>query len=598
MKRKKLIGRLYPLYLAAIFMTMITMIWFTAAGSNHFAAMQDVDLIKAQAKTIERVVGPHISASNGPEIDAKLKTVGTAFPGRITIAVEGGVVIADSRENPAKIGAFKARSEVKSALDGETGVMVRESIAYDERMLYVAVPLQTAEGGRGLIRIATPLPTTTGLLRQVAKEIVPVFCVVFLFAAMITLYTLHRVNSGIGELKHGAKQFADGNLEYRLPISDTAEFASFAESLNAMAARLHAGIRRITEQRNELEAVLSSMMEAVIVIDNNEKIISVNQAAERLFGIDLRTVKGRNLQEAVRNTELNRFVLKTLSSTESLEGEIMFIGDPEKHLQAHGAALMDEQNNKIGVLVVFNDVTRLKTLENVRRDFVANVSHELKTPITSIKGFLETLKEGAVNDPENAERFLDIIIKHTDRLNSIIDDLLTLSRIERDTEKGEIALEPGHIETVIASVAKSCELKAKLKEIDLRYETDDGMTAMINPVLLEQALVNLVDNAIKYSDRGRTVRIEARKVGPEAVIRVIDQGCGIPKEHLTRIFERFYRVDKARSRKVGGTGLGLSIVKHIANAHHGRIMVESSPTSGSVFTLYVPLHATGDVKEA
>jgi two-component system, OmpR family, phosphate regulon sensor histidine kinase PhoR len=591
MNRQKMVRRLYPLYLTAIFIAMTTMVWFTAAISNHILGAQDADLVKSQAAAILHMLGAPISLSNGPEIDSKLKSIGKDFSGRITITIAGGVVIADSQENPAKVGALSSRPEVKQALGGEIGVVVRDSIIQNAKMMYVAIPLQTADGGRGLIRIAVPVTTTAGLFREVAKEIVPVFCVVFLFAAMIVLYTLYRVSSSVGALKYGAKQFADGNLEYRLPISDTAEFASFSESLNAMAAQLHARISRITEQRNELEAVLSSMMEAVIVIDNNEKIISVNQAAERLFGIDLRTVKGRNLQEAVRNTELHRFILKTLSSTESLEGEIMFIGDPEKHLQAHGAALLDEQDKKIGVLIVFNDVTRLKTLENVRRDFVANVSHELKTPITSIKGFLETLKEGAVNDPENAERFLDIIIKHTDRLNSIIDDLLTLSRIERDTEKGEIALEPGHVETVIASVAKSCELKAKLKEIDLRYETDDNMTALINPVLLEQALVNLVDNAIKYSDRGKTVRIEARKVGPEAVIRVIDQGCGIPKEHLTRIFERFYRVDKARSRKVGGTGLGLSIVKHIANAHHGRIMVESSPSSGSVFTLYVPLRA-------
>jgi two-component system phosphate regulon sensor histidine kinase PhoR len=245
--------------------------------------------------------------------------------------------------------------------------------------------------------------------------------------------------------------------------------------------------------------------------------------------------------------------------------------------------------NTVSALVVLNDVTRLKALENIRRDFVANVSHELKTPITSIKGFLETLREGALKDPEHAERFLDIIIKHTDRLTAIVDDLLSLSRIERDAEKGEIALQDLRIAEVLDAVSKACRKRAQLKNIKLECEADDTIVAQINATLLEQAIVNLVDNAIKYSEPDQTVIVRAEKIGDEVVIKVVDEGCGIPRDHLERIFERFYRVDKARSRKVGGTGLGLAIVKHIVSAHGGRITVESSVGRGSTFSIYLPV---------
>ena len=243
--------------------------------------------------------------------------------------------------------------------------------------------------------------------------------------------------------------------------------------------------------------------------------------------------------------------------------------------------------------------------ENVRRDFVANVSHELKTPITSIKGFVETLREGAMNYPEDRMRFLDIIARHADRLNAIIEDLLSLSRIEQEVEREQIALEEGRIKEALDSAILVCAGKALEKQIRIDLACDEGLTAKINLPLLEQAVVNLIDNAIKYSGPESTIRIEAAKMGGETVkmgmegeassapgeeivIKVRDWGCGIPKEHLTRIFERFYRVDKARSRKLGGTGLGLAIVKHIVHAHGGRVLVESAPDKGSTFSLYLP----------
>ncbi len=277
------------------------------------------------------------------------------------------------------------------------------------------------------------------------------------------------------------------------------------------------------------------------------------------------------------------------AGSEPAEADITILGDPERFLQAHGANLRDDQGRSTGVLVVLNDVTRLKTLENIRRDFVANVSHELKTPITSIKGFLETLKEGALNDPVNAERFLDILIAQTDRLDMIIEDLLTLSRVEQDSEKGNVVLQEASVKEVVEVVVKACRFKAEEKNIQLECAIEEEFSARINGTLLEQAIMNLVDNAIKYSESGKTIRVTVSRKPHEIAIAVADQGRGIPKDHLNRIFERFYRVDKARSRKIGGTGLGLSIVKHIAHAHAGRVTVESSPGRGSTFTVHIPV---------
>jgi two-component system phosphate regulon sensor histidine kinase PhoR len=255
----------------------------------------------------------------------------------------------------------------------------------------------------------------------------------------------------------------------------------------------------------------------------------------------------------------------------------------------HDAGPGHASGSRAGVLVVLHDVTQLRRLERIRSDFVANVSHELKTPITSIKGFVETLLDGAVDQPENAERFLRIVAAQSDRLNEIIEDLLTLSRLERDTDRAGISLQRGRVRDVLESAVGVCELKASQKNVSVKLTCDAGLHAEINPAMLEQAVVNLLSNAVKYSPEGETVLLEAAAGPTELVIRVRDHGCGIGPEHLPRLFERFYRVDKARSRKLGGTGLGLAIVKHIAQAHGGRATVESFPDQGSTFSLHLPL---------
>jgi two-component system phosphate regulon sensor histidine kinase PhoR len=267
--------------------------------------------------------------------------------------------------------------------------------------------------------------------------------------------------------------------------------------------------------------------------------------------------------------------------------------DGELIVNCHGTPLRDASGEQIGALVVLNDVTQLRRLENIRREFVANVSHELKTPITAIKGFVETLRDAAVRNSQDADRFLTIIDKHVTRLEAIVEDLLSLSRIEQGAEKGEIERADSRISDILRTAVQVCNIRAAAKQIKIDIACPEAIRAQVDPPLIEQAVVNLLDNAIKYSEEGKSVWVEAFKRDDEVIISVRDQGCGIEKRHLSRLFERFYRVDKARSRQLGGTGLGLAIAKHIVQAHSGSLTVESTPGKGSVFSIRLPGNQTG-----
>jgi two-component system, OmpR family, phosphate regulon sensor histidine kinase PhoR len=589
-KGRKLLWRLYFPYVMTSFVCLVALSWYAIDLLREINRQRDFAALKAQAVMLDKFLEERFSAEQFGKIDDALKEIAVKTQARLTVVLPSGRVVADSQEELSRLGDLSGRPEIREALKGKEASVTRHSFHRDAEWSYVAVPLIIDGRIVGVVRSAMPntiLPT--GIPTMGAIMLAGALAIAILFGG-VSLYLSRAITKPVLELKQVVAGFSDGDLKHRIEVDDWAEFNALTDATYSMAANLQQRLDAVTEQRNELEAVLTGMVEAVLVFDTKERIIRVNRAAERLFQIAEPKVKGRSVQEAVRNTELHQFVGHTLSKDDPGEREIVILGDPDVFLQAHGARLVNAQEQKIGGLVVLNDVTRLKALENIRRDFVANVSHELKTPITSIKGFLETLKEGAIKDPENAERFLDIIIRHTERLDTIIEDLLSLSRIERESERGEIALEKGSVREVIDAVGRACLRAARKKNISLECDVEEDLSAKFNARLLEQALVNLVDNAIKYSEPEKKVELEAKKAGSEIVITVRDQGCGIPKEHLQRIFERFYRVDKGRSRKEGGTGLGLSIVKHIVNSHRGRIDVESSPGRGSAFSIHLPVN--------
>ncbi|MBN1123983.1 MAG: PAS domain-containing protein [Sedimentisphaerales bacterium] len=590
MQRKKLLWQLYPYYLAIIILSLLAVAWYASGSLRRFYLKQTRSNLEARARMIQEKAVNTYRSQGTQALDELVKRMGQISNTRITYILPSGTVIADSDESPVDMVNHADRPEIIQAYKGQVGWDSRPSDTLKIRMLYVAVPILEGDRVVGVLRTSVSLASIDEVLTAIYTRIAIGGFVIALLAGVLSFFASRRITRPLEEMRRGAEQFARGDLGHKLHVPDSEEIASLAEAMNQMAMDLDERIRTIITQRNEQQAVLSSMIEGVVAVDKHFHLISINDAAADLIGIRNEDCKGKSLQEVIRNTDLYEFVVRALQSNRPIDGQIVLreIGK-EQFIQARGAVLIDAHGSEIGAVVVLNDVTQLRRLENMRKDFVANVSHELKTPITSIKGFIETLMDGAIHNPEDAMRFLDIIARQTHRLNAIVDDLLTLSKIEQQTEKTDIELTAASIRPAIAAAVQLCEIKAGEKQIKIEWECDEALRARINSALLEQAVVNLIDNAIKYSETGALVRIEALQTQTDVQIRVIDHGCGIEAMYLPRLFERFYRVDKARSRKLGGTGLGLSIVKHIAQAHSGRTTVQSTPGQGSTFTIHLPL---------
>jgi len=328
------------------------------------------------------------------------------------------------------------------------------------------------------------------------------------------------------------------------------------------------------------------MTEGVLAVDLEERVIIVNRALGELFAVDPRRAKGRYLQEVIRKTEVHQFVRDLPGPGDSTSDLELAFGD--RILQAHGAVMRDASGKRSGAVIVFRDITRLRALEKTRRDFIANVSHELKTPITSIKGYVETLLDGSVSDAEQTTRFLTIIGNRADQLAEMIDDLLDLARIERETEEGSVDREECLVGDLVAEAVGLCEQSASVRGQRIRVDGSEELSVRVNRRSFPQAIINLIDNAVKYGPDGSTITVSASAEGETVVTRVADEGPGIARKHHDRLFERFYRVDTSRSRDSGGTGLGLAIVKHIALAHSGTVAVDSEPGRGSTFEIRLP----------
>ena len=359
--------------------------------------------------------------------------------------------------------------------------------------------------------------------------------------------------------------------------------------LAVLCRQLGDQLRQLSQRQGELDAILGSMVEGVVAVDNDGCIFTMNRAASEMLEVDSSQAQGRPLLEVVRHPDLRQLVDSVLTERRSQEVELTLHGERELTVRAQAAALAATDATVLGAVVVLEDITRLKRLEEVRREFVANVSHEIKTPMTSIQGYLETLVEGDVHDPEDVRRFLKIAAKQSRRLGAIVDDLLALAHLEQQEESQPVRLSSQPLRPVLEDAVEWARPLARQRGITLGLTCPDDLIAPINAPLLEQALTNLLDNACKYSEADTRVTVLAERHGAEVWIDVIDQGCGIESRHLPRLFERFYRVDRSRSRKLGGTGLGLAIVKHIVRVHGGEVSVSSTPGEGSRFTLKLPL---------
>lgn len=601
MLKRKLLWQIFPCFILIIILSLASVTIHLSYSLNKFYYNKAEGDLKTKTELILNQIAPLLTNNQFDGIDEQAKEIDKQIDTRVTVILSNGSVVGESRkeiieEMELHSGDEKVnpRTEIRDAFLSGYGFDTRYSNTLNKKMMYYAIAVKnemadTGDGEEyvGVIRTSIPVD-------EIDKEIQALYGKVFLtifaaalFSGIISLFISRRISKPIEQMRMAAENFAAGNYDSRAEVPDSSELAELAHTFNKMAEQLNERIDMITSQRNQSAAILTSMAEGVIAVDMNSEIVSINDAAKKFFGIERADVEGVSVQEIIRNTELQDFVVNTLANPNASEAYIINNEQEKKHLRIHGTRLTDAEGKTNGAVIVLNDVTRIRKLENIRRDFVANVSHELKTPITSIKGFVETLLEENVTDAEESRKFLQIIAKHADRLNAIVDDLLSLSRLEESGNIRKVSFEQKSLCEVLDAAVELSGTKAKYKEIAIELECDGQIEAMMNPALLEQAVVNLIDNAVKYSAEKSVIKVTGKKVNSTIEISVEDNGCGIGVNHLERIFERFYMVDKSRSRKLGGTGLGLAIVKHIAQIHKGTVTVSSTVGKGSVFTIII-----------
>ena len=586
-RRRKLLWQLYPAYLALIVASQAMALHYMSGELRRtvYAAQEKHLQERALAVTHELKA---VDTTSAAAIDSLSKLDGRLSGARITIIAPDGTVLGDSDYDPAKMENHLYREEVRGALDGEMSTAVRTSKTLDKQLLYLAIPYRIGSDVAFVVRTATPLASVENELQRINRTATLTMIVFSIVAAVVTFLLIKRATDAIDDLKRGAVRFASGDLSTRLNIPSARELAELAKALNQMAGSLDERISTIERQRTELTAVLSSMVEGVIALNAEGAITSINESACRLFETSEYAAIGRPVQEIVRNYDFQNFVDGAIVGGGAMEGDMTLSGKTDRVFKLYGAARKGAPSGNGGAVIVIHDITDLVKLERVRRDFVSNVSHELRTPLTSIKGYVETLEDGAIDDRAVAVQFLGVIHKQADRLLSIIEDLLELARIEQASERHGVDLTDQPLAPMLARVVASFKAVADAAGVSMNLECADDLFLRVNAELLEVAVSNLVDNALKYMGKGGAIEIKAQAAESSAVISVKDDGIGIAPLHHERIFERFYRVDKSRSREAGGTGLGLSIVKHIAILHGGEVGVDSESGKGSVFFIRLP----------
>jgi two-component system, OmpR family, phosphate regulon sensor histidine kinase PhoR len=519
---------------------------------------------------------------------------------RVTVIDSNGQVLADSAADAVAMENHANRPEVVEALAQGHGQSVHRSVTLDRELVYEAVRYQAPDGQSIVIRLAVPLSEIDLSVKELRDRLLIASIVMLLIGGIASLAFTRVFAARIGRLKDFSQRIAEGNFRPLLSEGPRDELSELTDSMNQTAARLDQEIRTLSGERNRSSAILRSMVEGVAVIDAQERLVFYNRAFSEIFNVPVSTAEGRPLIEAVRNAELVGLIRKALRGEEGLQNDISMgivqmqnfsvTAAPVMALETTNGAPDADRAKPSGAVVVLHDVTELRRLERVRQDFVANVSHEFKTPLTAIQGFAETLLSGALDDPTSNRRFLEIIRTHAVRLARLTNDLLKLARIEAG--KLEVEFFPVGLIELIEGCAETTLLKASRKQITLEIEVPPGLPPVRGDAgLLRDVLQNLLDNAIQYTPEGGHIRVSADLRSKEAVVTVTDTGIGIPASDKERIFERFYRVDAARSREAGGTGLGLSIAKHIVEAHGGHLWVDSVIGEGSKFSFSIPIAA-------
>ncbi|MGA1196016.1 MAG: ATP-binding protein [Candidatus Latescibacterota bacterium] len=602
-------------YVSVVVMVMASVHVYLDRAMHTFLVDHLTETLMRETRLARAVITEKATQVN-VSFDQLADELGQLLAVRVTLIDPKGNVLGDSAVPIKGIQALQNHSdrpEIQEAWEKGQGWRLRYSQTLDTDMLYVAATLPGLGDGRTVLRLAMPL-RDVGLMKKPVSRAIWMASVLGLVLALLLSYGSSRyVSRPIVEMTRIARDVASGVYTQRHPAGATSqELQDLSAALDEMRRQIQARIGQITLEKSRLEAVLISITEGILVTEQSGRVSMANRAFEKLFGLTQDPI-GRMPIELVRQRDVQDAIEMTMKSGQVVYLNLMLSDGLERYLDVHVAPILQD-GACVGSVTVFYDITELRRLERIRKDFVANVSHELRTPLTAIKGCAATLADGALDDPDAAKRFVDMINNHADRLHHLVEDILDLSRME----SGTMVVEPEvcSVQEMVGVAIEQVKARSVEKNIDLQIFLDEEIWVRCDHKLIEQALVNLLDNAVKYTPTGGAVRVRAnyfskedtRPVahmvvavqqkqanehkmvsGKRIAIEVQDTGIGIPLASMSRIFERFYRVDQARSRAVGGTGLGLSIVRHIMEAHGERVYVESQQGKGSTFGLTLPL---------
>ena len=589
--QRKLFGKLALTFLALLLSVLLAVDFLAERALRNSYENDGFQQLKSLSRVMQ--LHPIPLGPAGPQTPEEIAALNTwvaanaASGVRITVISADGHVLADSQSETATMESHAERPEVLEALKSGEGRDARESVSVRAQLLYYAVRVDLPSGVPVILRLALPMAGFSEQLWSFRKKLWLWSMLIYLCAGAIAMMMSRGYADRVERLREFSRRVADG--DFRPLPSDGAgdSLEALGASLNQTASRLDRTIRTLTEERNLSAAILGSMVEGVAVVNGSERLVFANPGFASILGLDVPPVAGSSLLEVVRQTELIGAVRRVLAGEPRVEAEII-TGTLRQHYFAATVASV-RAGETSGAVIVLHDITDLRKLERVRRDFVANVSHEFRTPLTAIQGFAETLIGGAIDDPQNRGRFLAIILEHSRRLARLTEDLLRLSQM--DAEQLELEIRAVSVSQLIESCYETAQRRAAEKDLSLSLNVPSQLPEIAaDNRRLQEVLQNLLDNAIQYTLPGGKIVLSAEARGDEVIFTVADTGIGIPQADQPRIFERFYRVDVARSREAGGTGLGLSISKHLVEAQGGRIWVESEVGVGSKFHFAVPVY--------
>jgi two-component system phosphate regulon sensor histidine kinase PhoR len=529
-----------------------------------------------------------LNLNSAQKMSDQLKQIARISSSRVTLVDAQGKVFADSEKDIAKMENHLNRPELQEAKLRGKGKSIRFSSSIGIDMLYVAITIKEGSEIKGYVRLARPLDDVQSMIEKVYQSIFLAMMIVTVIALVIALIFSYRLSAPIRAMERFTERLRQGHPVGTLLLETADETKKLADNINYLLDELQSQIRLANEEKSKLMTAFTSMTEGVLILNTEDKIEFVNQALSNILSEQYGDINGKTLMEAFRSVDLQKAFLEFKETRINVSREIT-LGNIEPVILNVSISAVQGHPEEEKTMIVFHDVTRLKKLEKIRIDFVANVTHEIRTPLTAIIGYLETIKAGAINNINETKKFIDIILKQAERLNRLVEDLLTISKIELNEIR--FNFENVFLSDAVTNVISIVEKKATSKKITI----ENNMPEKLRPVRadrdrLTQILVNVLDNAVKFTPESGKVIIAADETDAHSVVSIIDTGIGVPKDEIQRFGERFYRVDKTRSRDLGGTGLGLSIVKHLMIAHGGRMEIESQFGRGTKVSLFFPLH--------